>query len=328
MKLRQATPGRVAATLALGLFAMSSPLHAQLDFGDDASRYANDGECDDPRFQGPGAAETLLETDRGHDATDCRELYRAREITPRNVADLIDFGDDGRFAKDGECDDPRFQGAGSASELVEADRGHDATDCRELLATGGVTLRSDSGASSAPSSPPPATDAASRDISELVNTDTTFAAPESEHLRVTGDDLKEAFWVKTRDELRECGEGQSASRRTCLDRVVGSLEAAEINLQFPTTGWSHLSQAASEGDLALVTALVARGADVNLTTNKGLTPLHLAIVAGSPAVVRFLVEHDADVNAKDSLGLSAMTMALGFENEEVIDIMREAGALL
>jgi hypothetical protein len=195
-----------------------------------------------------------------------------------------------------------------------------------LLAAGRVTLRSDSNASSRPSAPP-AAEAASRDISELVNTNTTFAAPESAPQRVTADDLKEYYWTKTRDALRECGDGQSASRGACLDRLVGSLEAAEINLQFPATGWSHLSQAASEGDLALVTALVARGADVNLTTNKGLTPLHLAIAARSAAVVRFLVEHDADVNAKDSLGLSAMYMALGFENEEVINIMREAGAL-
>ena len=37
------------------------PLHAQPDFGDNTSQWANDGECDDPRFEGEGAAETLLD---------------------------------------------------------------------------------------------------------------------------------------------------------------------------------------------------------------------------------------------------------------------------
>lgn len=51
-----------------------------IDFGDDASIWARDGECDDPRFEGPGTAETLLEEDRGHDATDCRTLFAQGRI--------------------------------------------------------------------------------------------------------------------------------------------------------------------------------------------------------------------------------------------------------
>ncbi|RMD94150.1 MAG: hypothetical protein D6811_03435, partial [Alphaproteobacteria bacterium] len=54
---------------------------AEIDFGDDASIYANDGECDDPRFEGPGMTSTpLLDTDRGHDASDCRAAYQAGTI--------------------------------------------------------------------------------------------------------------------------------------------------------------------------------------------------------------------------------------------------------
>jgi hypothetical protein len=326
MKLTQSTRGLVVGALALVLFAVSAPLRAQLDFGDDSSRYANDGECDDPRFEGPGAADELLESDRGHDATDCRERYEAGEITLR--ADAINYGDDAsRYAKDGECDDPRFQGAGSASELVEADRGHDATDCRELLATGRVTLRSDSGGSPGASSTPPAEDAVSREqrLAALI-ADSTFAAPERLP-QVTGDELREAFWVKTRDALRECGEGQSASRSACLDRVAGGLGAGAIDQRAPQNGWSHLSQAAAKGDAALIEALVEHGANVNLAADDGLTPLHLAIVVHDVAVVRFLVEHGADVNAKTNAGMSAMVMALAYENEEINEILREAGAL-
>ncbi len=51
-----------------------------VDFGDDASDYAQDGECDDPRFEGDGMAAIPLASDRGHDAADCRRLYDAGRI--------------------------------------------------------------------------------------------------------------------------------------------------------------------------------------------------------------------------------------------------------
>jgi len=46
-----------------------------INFGNNASEWANDGECDDPRFIGPASAATLLEADRGRDATDCKTAF-------------------------------------------------------------------------------------------------------------------------------------------------------------------------------------------------------------------------------------------------------------
>ena len=52
-----------------------------LNFGDDTSPYANDGECDDKRFRGPGMTSTLLlDSDIGHDATDCRQAYERGDL--------------------------------------------------------------------------------------------------------------------------------------------------------------------------------------------------------------------------------------------------------
>ncbi|HMB74060.1 MAG TPA: caspase family protein [Gammaproteobacteria bacterium] len=52
-------------------------------------------------------------------------------------AQAPEFGDDSStWALDGECDDPRFSGQGVASVLLEADRLHDATDCRTLFERG------------------------------------------------------------------------------------------------------------------------------------------------------------------------------------------------
>ena len=59
-------------------------MRADPDFGDNTSRWANDGECDDPRFEGAGAADTLLVEDRGHDAADCRKLFGAGRIALRD----------------------------------------------------------------------------------------------------------------------------------------------------------------------------------------------------------------------------------------------------
>ncbi len=50
---------------------------AAVEWGDNTSRWANDGECDDDRFAGPGMADILVESDRFHDAADCRRLYEA-----------------------------------------------------------------------------------------------------------------------------------------------------------------------------------------------------------------------------------------------------------
>ena len=149
---------------------IASPIDA-IDFGDDSSEWANDGECDDPRFKGEGSAEELLDADIRKDATDCKAAYEAGTVsladdnsnanatttdTPATGTDTpaataeIDFGDDSsEWANDGECDDPRFSGTGSAVELLDADIRKDATDCKTAYDAGTVTFNGDSAGSSA-----------------------------------------------------------------------------------------------------------------------------------------------------------------------------------
>ena len=126
---------------------------ADIDFGDDSSQWSKDGECDDPRFEGTGSAAEVVDDDILKDATDCRAAYEAGTVTltggatPADVAiaspiDAIDFGDDSsEWAKDGECDDPRFEGTGSAAETLDADIRKDATDCKAAYQAGTVTLK-------------------------------------------------------------------------------------------------------------------------------------------------------------------------------------------
>lgn len=68
--------------LAIALALAFGGAHGQnIDFGNDASFWSNDGECDDPRFEGPGMASgALRDQDRLRDATDCENLYQSGDV--------------------------------------------------------------------------------------------------------------------------------------------------------------------------------------------------------------------------------------------------------
>jgi hypothetical protein len=133
----------MTAAIALGL---ANPAFAQsVNFGNDSSEWANDGECDDGRFTGPGLTSTpLLQQDVLADATDCRNAYQAGRLRLAGVAadGTIDFGNDaGQWANDGECDDMRFAGPGmTLTPLLQDDIMRDASDCRAAFAAGRLRL--------------------------------------------------------------------------------------------------------------------------------------------------------------------------------------------
>ncbi len=137
---------RIPALIAVMVMGTITPALAQaINFGDDSSQWANDGECDDGRFTGAGLTATpLLEEDVLADATDCRNAYDAGRLTLLGVASdgQIDFGNDsGEWANDGECDDMRFAGLGmTLTPLLQDDIMRDATDCREGYAAGRLKL--------------------------------------------------------------------------------------------------------------------------------------------------------------------------------------------
>ena len=146
-----ASGGRIAPTDTPAAAGASA-----VDFGDDASKFSKDGECDDKRFSGPGMTDTpLLESDIRHDATDCRTAYDQHRLVmgganaPSSGSGYADSGvnhimwgdDSSKFSKDGECDDKRFTGAGMTdTPLLDSDIKHDATDCRAAFSQGRLTL--------------------------------------------------------------------------------------------------------------------------------------------------------------------------------------------
>lgn len=132
------------------LLPMSQASAQSVEFGDNESDYANDNECDDRRFVGLSMALSLDKDDNYHDADDCRHAYAVGAIRLLDPAAAkaathcgnIRFGsDDGEFANDGECDDARFDGPGTASIISVDDIGYDATDCRKQCFAGQIYLR-------------------------------------------------------------------------------------------------------------------------------------------------------------------------------------------
>ena len=134
-------------TLLLGLtLTLLAPIGITsafaVDFGNNSSEWAFDGECDDPRFVGAGMDEILLDEDAFADAADCQALYQKGAIQLRGgntKSTGSNFGDNtSEWAYDGECDDPRFTGPGVDEILLDEDRGHDAADCQALFNKGRI----------------------------------------------------------------------------------------------------------------------------------------------------------------------------------------------
>lgn len=110
-------------------------------FGNDSGRWARDGQCDDPRFEGVLLPPLLLLDNVRRDATDCRRAFLLEVVRFTHVENSpdMDFGrDGGQWAYDGECDDPRFHGSGMAATTAAANAKQDATDCYRAYQTGRV----------------------------------------------------------------------------------------------------------------------------------------------------------------------------------------------
>jgi ankyrin repeat protein len=79
-------------------------------------------------------------------------------------------------------------------------------------------------------------------------------------------------------------------------------------------------------DLDCATALLAKGADVNVKSFRELSPLHLATNNGTPRMVKLLLANGADVNAKDFYQWTALMNAIYLGSVELVDILLQSGA--
>jgi ankyrin repeat protein len=101
---------------------------------------------------------------------------------------------------------------------------------------------------------------------------------------------------------------------------------ADIEAVDSGLGASPLSWAAGSGRLRAAQFLLSKGAQVNRGTGPyGDTPLHCAVMNKGPDInmIKYLVASGADVNASNNKGLTPMKRAI---NKTVKDLLRSLGA--
>jgi ankyrin repeat protein len=78
-----------------------------------------------------------------------------------------------------------------------------------------------------------------------------------------------------------------------------------------------LYEAAWRGDLAHVESLLDHGANINMRSNAGTTPLHKAVSKGHLGVVEILIARGADINARDKKNRTPLHEAVNLGHAEI-----------
>jgi hypothetical protein len=108
-------------------------------------------------------------------------------------------------------------------------------------------------------------------------------------------------------------------------------QPAQLAVPQPAPNWNvdlqtALAAASAHGDLALVKALVERGANVNLRDHDGYTALTWAAQRGQANVVKYLLDHWATPNPLDTGGYTPLMWAAQEGHHETAKLLLSKGA--
>src|SRR5580698_1076078 len=107
------------------------------------------------------------------------------------------------------------------------------------------------------------------------------------------------------------------------------LIAAGANVKVTTRegGITPLFMASTNGDAAIIGALLKAGAEAGSKKANGTTALMLASASGSTDAVKVLLDHGAGVNAKESVhGQTALMFAAALNRDQVVRLLLANGA--
>jgi Ankyrin repeats (3 copies)/Sel1 repeat len=112
--------------------------------------------------------------------------------------------------------------------------------------------------------------------------------------------------------------------------VVGANETLDELLRLQAvatvaTGSADMFAAVEKDDPQAVIGAVLAGADVNVRSQDGYTPLMYAVTKGNPDVVREVLSGGADINAQSSTGWTALMFAAK-DKPDLIGVLTSAGA--
>lgn len=98
---------------------------------------------------------------------------------------------------------------------------------------------------------------------------------------------------------------------------------ADVNIK-SEFGWTPLHAATSTFEkvgVTIIKLLIFNGADMNAKDYLGHAPLHYAVLDGDVELIQFLVSNGADVNTEDEFGGTPLDFAKGIENMPVVEYL-------
>jgi ankyrin repeat protein len=101
---------------------------------------------------------------------------------------------------------------------------------------------------------------------------------------------------------------------------------ADINAQ--SDGWSPAMQACGDGQIKCLRILIAAGADLNASGERGMTPLMVAAMEDEKPCLVALLNAGVDLEKKDHLGHTAAGFAAAYGTVECLARLLKAGAEL
>ncbi|MBF0329643.1 MAG: ankyrin repeat domain-containing protein [Nitrospirae bacterium] len=120
------------------------------------------------------------------------------------------------------------------------------------------------------------------------------------------------------------------AKKEGLDYIVQILEKAFKNKNeassLSVNAMLPLFKAIKEKKLNKVRLLLSKGADVNLRTDKGSTPLMYAADANAMDILKYLIKHGADVNAKNGTNETALIFASLKGHIDIVNKLLKNGA--
>ncbi len=120
------------------------------------------------------------------------------------------------------------------------------------------------------------------------------------------------------------GKGILEALKTAVEK--GHAEIVDLLLENGVNKHGLLTIAAENGQIEVMKVLLMRGANPNETNQEGHTPLTSAVIHGGLKPLQFLIEKGADVNHPDKKGVTPIQYAQDYKDEEMIVILKKAGA--
>ena len=127
-------------------------------------------------------------------------------------------------------------------------------------------------------------------------------------------------------------EKHTPTTPSCLAAKYGEQEICRLllkhgaNLELPSSdGWTPLHSAAWNGHPGMVQELLVHGADVNVRNADERTPLDFASRCGNLEVVRLLIGHGADVDCRDKQGWAPLHTAARHGHLDIVRLLLDLG---